>query len=1629
MEDGSEDAEAAAIGEGWARTLRELTLREGRSRRSEVVGTLPAGEEIFIASLIGMRAQVTSPRTGWISTSWEKQATVEALEVERTSPETNDDALSLADLPPIGPGWARTLVEANVREGRAKRSELRGALPAGSRVLIAEVRGPRAQLSQPYEGWISVVTAQQEPVLVQEEGPARKRSSSSEDAAKAPGAKAAALPPAKAKAPAQATPAAAPAKEAPKEPSSSSDSGSGSSDSSSDAARKPQASGALAMGAQVPPLPPGGPPEDEPPEDESSWRARGLGWWWTHQKAVVCKGESRLSEVLGAIPAGQTVFVQEIRAERAFIREPLQGWIPMASPRGHAILAAEAPATFPEPANAPEVEPEEAGRKLAEVELEEATPKALPGSLLLKKRQERRSEHEEKREAQALEQAEHGEEAAPRQETNAMLALRHSGRASAGVPGTLQRRPLVSLERSASARVQFSERPEPGKLQRRSERPAARVSEAEVQKDPAKAQEQTEATLIPGKLSAKLQERKAKTEQERREAEVAEARRREEARQLAEAAEAAEVAEAAEARKREARQREARQLAEAAEVAEVAEARRMEEATQLAEAADAAEVVEARRREEDRQQTEASEARRREEATQLAEAAEAAEVVEARRREEESEARRREEAKQLAEAADAAEVVEARRREEDRHQTEASEARRREEARQQSEASEARTREEATQLAEAADAAEVVEARRMEELEEQRRLAELAVVEKEEERQRAKAAEIRSDEERWSEQALAEDKLPAAQKQPGAAGNAQQETLESVLLLQGSPASTREDGLQGAETVGCAPGVSELPPALEHPKPMQEEELAVKTSMPASWQSEPSPSPSRERSRALSTGDLVHHAQPRGEATEAIATLEAMMLRVLHGPVPSFDPEPERRAPRAVGGAGSLAGRERGAKAGMPTFTRQPASRPAPRNQLEAPKPPEVEEEPLNEWWAIEKAESQRRLRALEARLEAAEAQAQEDGQWEGNVPMVNVGRSHATRQFCGELPKDARLRERARLCEQELREVSARRSLEARVRQLEAEESQLEAEVAASAAAAAEGGGFGRRSVGAEASEASAGRKQSFQARSGVAWIASPAFPSQALGGMYLSGLPLAALLFLGHCAATGASLRDATQWLKQISHRSLRVEEALLEVRQKNYVLCAKVFVHLTLVVVMAQLKEFVEAPNCCTLVRLLAPGAVYLSHVTLVVGWLKPTVWQVRLLSLFNYLIFAAFLLFNAIADLEAASRIWTDKMIIANRFVFTIVFLDTHLAAWGQLLFLLVNLFSKAINEGSSFIFMLDELSICCANLMLSVVLEALIRSRIQAMLDSADAESMVASFRRMLRGLCDGDLLLDSNLRIQGEAHCLKHLLFSSTTMQGRDFTELLAPSEQERFRAFLEAKAGETQAAPPCLRVSLRGSMDTRVSADVFRVPVAGLMGAEHPYHLLALKEDSEANLPEVEPVPLDLGTRKAKGRCRSSGSSRSSRSRCRSGPLEEMTLMLNMNTAHYEVEQAHLSFKSVAETPTLRKLVRPTDWETIRENLAQIFSAKVKPKTLSNVRLRYPGSSGYLLAQKVKVSVHTSHAGSKLRLHFQDFAQETSERQGGHMRDLACIAERVSERGSSRREVLCPEPPPAPRS
>ena len=58
-------------------------------------------------------------------------------------------------------------------------------------------------------------------------------------------------------------------------------------------------------------------------------------------------------------------------------------------------------------------------------------------------------------------------------------------------------------------------------------------------------------------------------------------------------------------------------------------------------------------------------------------------------------------------------------------------------------------------------------------------------------------------------------------------------------------------------------------------------------------------------------------------------------------------------------------------------------------------------------------------------------------------------------------------------------------------------------------------------------------------------------------------------------------------------------------------------------------------------------------------------------------------------------------------------------------------------------------------------------DQLIRSNISAKLDSGDAASLVRGFRQVLRGVCEGDLVLDGRgWSIVDDASCLERLLKS-----------------------------------------------------------------------------------------------------------------------------------------------------------------------------------------------------------------------------------------------------------------------
>ena len=54
--------------------------------------------------------------------------------------------------------------------------------------------------------------------------------------------------------------------------------------------------------------------------------------------------------------------------------------------------------------------------------------------------------------------------------------------------------------------------------------------------------------------------------------------------------------------------------------------------------------------------------------------------------------------------------------------------------------------------------------------------------------------------------------------------------------------------------------------------------------------------------------------------------------------------------------------------------------------------------------------------------------------------------------------------------------------------------------------------------------------------------------------------------------------------------------------------------------------------------------------------------------------------------------------------------------------------------------------------------------------LQAVFDTADAESLVSSFRRMLRGVCDGEVLLDNKLGILASL-ASQPLVFSSKLLK------------------------------------------------------------------------------------------------------------------------------------------------------------------------------------------------------------------------------------------------------------------
>jgi len=299
--------------------------------------------------------------------------------------------------------------------------------------------------------------------------------------------------------------------------------------------------------------------------------------------------------------------------------------------------------------------------------------------------------------------------------------------------------------------------------------------------------------------------------------------------------------------------------------------------------------------------------------------------------------------------------------------------------------------------------------------------------------------------------------------------------------------------------------------------------------------------------------------------------------------------------------------------------------------------------------------------------------------------------------------------------------------------------------------------------------------------------------------------------------------------------------------------------------------------------------------------------------------------------------------------------------------------------------------------------------------------------MVSSFRRVLRGVCDGEVLLDSKLKISGKSGCLQTLLMKGgQDFKNKSFEELLVEDERERFRSFMldvEVPLNSDISAPPCLRVSLKRSGGFRIGVDLFHVPHQ--LG-EETYHLVALREDCDTrSLPEVmgatdldeHPYARPVEEPKRIPSVCSTVSQVSANSLLQiCSDLQEMTLLVDPNSPQFDVEQAHLSFvrqtSDIDSTmPSLRRLVQPTDWGTIRSQLTDFADAARSSREVLNIRLRLQDDCKRCVdVRHVEVSTYLPPQGTAMKLCLQLEALRVVKPSQRHQCELQGVNEGQTE-------------------
>ncbi|CAE7946476.1 unnamed protein product, partial [Symbiodinium sp. KB8] len=485
-------------------------------------------------------------------------------------------------------------------------------------------------------------------------------------------------------------------------------------------------------------------------------------------------------------------------------------------------------------------------------------------------------------------------------------------------------------------------------------------------------------------------------------------------------------------------------------------------------------------------------------------------------------------------------------------------------------------------------------------------------------------------------------------------------------------------------------------------------------------------------------------------------------------------------------------------------------------------------------------------------------------------------------------------------------------------------------------------------------------------------------------------------------------------------------RLESAMGESRKHGFFLFTRVVVFCQAGGISYWARSFYLNPSPQEAIFFMLTFILYLQFMPIATRCVPVTTQRVDwCLSLMYGLILVGYLALPSIDGAHMDGNV-INVQLTGQRFAIAAVVMDTRKSAPWQVLLFFGQIWAdfcgqSGLRHPSYSVFL--HLVVLILVLGGSAILENCVRSNIRARFDCSDAESLMFSFRRMLRGVCDGEVLLDSAFRIHSVSDCLKHLLMTSTNLHGQCFEKFLEPEAIGKFQEFIKASTSQQASAryistPPCLRVSLLGAASTKVSLDVIHVPIPNLYGAQESYHLLALKEDSGAREEEVEARMADsecvdqlLQIKQLVHANRPRPESDDSATSVASGlpgllsSVVEVNLLVDTSAEACDVRQVNLRImrpergEALSQT-SLRSMVLPTDWATIQANLLQyadrqeeageaLATQKVSPL---RCRILDRSSSKYSVARLVEIFPHKSAVygihGGKLWLRLADFAE-----------------------------------------